>query len=118
MTQAIPATLADIQAPVRPRLDEVRSELRRIVAETPAPEREPFELGPYDSAAQQAVSVEVAHAFGVDVDVRDCAAHLEGEPYLSGVVGLLGGGRGRTQEQLGAGARQRQPRARRRAARH
>lgn len=31
MTQAIPATLADIQAPVRPRLDEVRSELRRIV---------------------------------------------------------------------------------------
>ncbi|HEX5004000.1 MAG TPA: polyprenyl synthetase family protein [Gemmatimonadales bacterium] len=31
MTQAIPATLADIQAPVRGRLDEVRRELRRIV---------------------------------------------------------------------------------------
>lgn len=31
MTQAIPATLADIQAPVSGRLDEVRRELRRIV---------------------------------------------------------------------------------------
>ena len=31
MTQAIPATLADIQAPVRGRLEEVRSEIRRIV---------------------------------------------------------------------------------------
>ncbi len=31
MTQAVPATLADIQAPVRARLEDVRRELRRVV---------------------------------------------------------------------------------------